>query len=191
VWCDEAIWLLLPDVRAPLQTDETAMKHIGPVVVDARRDDPQAHERLQRLRSLAWLLDSSIPLPGGFRIGLDAIIGLVPVVGDVAGALVAGFILNEARMLGAPRSVLLRMSANVLLEAVLGAVPILGDLFDAGYKANLRNIALLEQYQHHPQRSRRSSRWFMVGVVVALVAFVAVLVAIPVLLVSGVIALFR
>jgi hypothetical protein len=167
------------------------MKHVGSIAAGARRDAPRARDRLQRLRSLAWLLDSSIPLPGGFRIGLDALIGLVPVVGDVAGALVAGFILNEARLLGAPRSVLLRMSANVLIETVLGSIPLLGDLFDAGFKANLRNITLLEQYQLNPRRSRSSSRWFMIAMVLALIVFVAVLVAIPVLLVSGVIALFR
>jgi hypothetical protein len=166
------------------------MKHTASIDSGPRFEDRQAHERLQRLRSLAWLLDSSIPLPGGFRIGLDAIVGLVPVVGDVTGALIAGFILNEARLLGAPRSVLLRMSANVLLETLVGTIPLLGDLFDAGFKANLRNIALLEQYQLHPQHSRQGSRWFLAGMAGALLLLVAALAAIPVLLVAGVISLF-
>lgn len=166
------------------------MKHTASVAASARSGERQAQERLQRLRSLAWLLDNSIALPGGFRIGLDAIIGLVPVVGDVTGALVAAFIVNEARLLGASRSVLLRMSANVLIEALLGSVPLLGDLFDAGFKANLRNIALLEQYQLDPRYSRRQSRWFLAGIGVALFLLVAALAAIPILLVAGVISLF-
>lgn len=166
------------------------MKQVTFIAAGEHPDGPQTQDRLQRLRSLAWLLDNSIPLPGGFRIGLDALIGLVPVVGDVTGALISGFILNEARHLGASRSVLLRMSANVLIEAVVGTVPLLGDLFDAGFKANMRNIRLLEQYQLSPQRSRRSSRWFLVGLVALLMCIVALLAAIPVLLIAGLISLF-
>ena len=166
------------------------MKQTASIDSSVRLEDRQAHERLQRLRSLAWLLDSSIPLPGGFRIGLDAIVGLVPVVGDVTGALISAFILNEARLLGAPRSVLLRMSANVLIETLLGTIPLLGDLFDAGFKANLRNIALLEQYQLRPQHSRRHSRWFLAGIGGGLLLLVVALAAIPVLLVAGLISLF-
>ena len=166
------------------------MKPTASMVMGSGPEAQQAQARLERLRSLAWLLDSSIPLPGGFRIGLDAIVGLVPVVGDVAGALIAGFILNEARLLGAPRSVLLRMSANVMIETVLGAVPLLGDLFDAGFKANLRNITLLERYQLNPQRSQRHSRWMLAGIAAGLILLVAMLVAVPVLLIAGLVSLF-
>jgi hypothetical protein len=156
------------------------MKHSATMASATRLDAQRA--RLHRLRSLAWLLDSSIPLPGGFRIGLDAIVGLLPAVGDVAGALVAAFILNEARLLGAPRSVLLRMSTNLLIDTVFGAVPVLGDLFDAGFKANLRNIALLERYHSDPQGSRRESRWLMVAVTALLGCLMVAVIAIPVLL---------
>jgi hypothetical protein len=161
------------------------MKYSGSAgtVIGMRSDE--GRERLQRLRSLAWLLDSSIPLPGGFRVGLDAIVGLLPVIGDVAGALVSGFILNEARLLGAPRSVLVRMSANVMIETILGAVPLLGDLFDAGFKANLRNIALLERYHLDPQGSRQESRGVVALMAVLLVGLVVVMIAIPVLLLTG------
>lgn len=163
-----------------------------PITIDhaTGREHSQASERLQRLRSLAWLLDNSIPLPGGFRIGVDAIVGLVPVVGDVAGALVSGFIINEARLLGAPRSVLMRMSANLVIETVLGSVPVLGDLFDAGFKANARNIALLERYHFDPQRSRRQSRWFMAGIAMVVGSLVIALAAVPVLLVVALAKLF-
>jgi hypothetical protein len=165
------------------------MKHSASTIFTARPDGaPQ--ERLQRLRWLAWLLDNSIPLPGGFRVGLDAVVGMLPVVGDVAGALVSAYILNEARLLGAPRSVLLRMSANVLIETVFGTIPVLGDLFDAGFKANQRNIALLERHHLDPDASRRQSRWFVVAAAVSLACLVAVMIAIPVLLLVGLVRLF-
>lgn len=152
------------------------------VLTGARFHEMQ-RERLQRLRALARLLDSCIPLPGGFRVGLDALIGLVPVVGDVAGALLSGYIVNEARLLGAPGSVLLRMSMNLLIETVVGAVPLVGDLFDAGFKANLRNIALLERYHLDPQGSRSESRWIVAAAGLVIASVAAAVLAIPVLLI--------
>jgi Domain of unknown function (DUF4112) len=140
-------------------------------------------DRMRRLRQLAWLLDNSIPLPGGFRIGLDAIVGLVPGVGDAISALVSAYIINEARSLGAPRSVLMRMMANVAIDTIVGAIPFAGDLFDAGFKANTRNLALLARYQLDPIRSRRSSRWFVFGFSTLLALAVIAMIALPVLLV--------
>jgi hypothetical protein len=147
-------------------------------------------ERLRRLRQLAWLLDNSIPLPGGYRIGLDAIIGLVPGIGDAIGALVSAYIVNEARSLGAPRSVLLRMMGNVLLETVVGAIPFAGDLFDAGFKANSRNLALLARYQLDPIGARRGSRWFVAGFSFLLALAAIAMVALPVLLVIAIVRAF-
>jgi hypothetical protein len=139
---------------------------------------------------MAWLLDNSIPLPGGFRIGVDAIIGLIPGIGDAIGALISVYILNEARALGAPRSVLLRMSGNVLIETLVGAIPFAGDLFDAGFKANMRNIALLERYHLDPTGSARSSRAFVVLFTVFLLVLAALMVALPVLLVIAIVRAF-
>lgn len=150
----------------------------------------QASERIQRLRSLAWLLDNSIPLPGGFRIGLDALIGLVPGLGDAVGALISAYIVNEARALGASRSVLLRMLGNVIIETVIGSIPFAGDLFDAAFKANTRNLALLARHQLDPVGSRRSSRLFVVGFSLLLAAVVMVLIAIPVLIVAAIVKMF-
>lgn len=138
--------------------------------------------RLRRLRSLAWLLDNSIGLPGGIRIGLDALIGLVPGIGDALGALVSLYILHEARKLGAPRSVLMRMSGNILIDTLIGAIPFAGDLFDAGFKANARNVALLERYQLDPLRSARSSRLFVFGFALLLLSLAALVVALPILI---------
>lgn len=153
-------------------------------------DVNDSRTRLQRLRSMAWLLDNSIPLPGGFRIGVDAVIGLVPGIGDAIGALISVYILNEARALGAPRSVLLRMSGNVLIETIVGSIPFAGDLFDAGFKANMRNIALLERYHLDPVGSRRSSRAFVVLFTLFLVALAALMVALPILLVIAIVRAF-
>lgn len=147
-------------------------------------------DRLKRLRSLAWLLDNSIPLPGGFRIGLDAVIGLVPGIGDAIGALFSAFILNEARLLGAPRSVLMRMSGNVLIETIVGSIPLAGDLFDMGFKANMRNIALLERHRFDPVGTRRGSRVFVALFTLFLIALILAIVAIPVLLVVALVRMF-
>jgi hypothetical protein len=148
----------------------------------ANREDTV--ERLRRLRQLAWLLDNSIPLPGGFRIGLDAIVGLVPGIGDALSALVSVYIVNEARQLGAPRSILLRMMGNIAVDTLVGAIPFAGDLFDAGFKANSRNLALLARYQLDPIGSRRSSRWLVIGVSTLLALAVLAMIAVPVLLVA-------
>ncbi|MDN5869776.1 MAG: DUF4112 domain-containing protein [Nitrococcus sp.] len=107
---------------------------------------PEALRRLRRLRRTARLLDSEFQIPGiRWRFGVDALIGLVPGVGDSVSAALSLWIIAEARRLGVPPGVLRKMLRNMLVDAVAGSVPILGDVFDAGYKANLRNLALLEQ----------------------------------------------
>ncbi len=99
------------------------------------------------VRRLAWLLDGSARLPGTrFRFGLNSMIGLVPGGGDAVLAGLSLFIVWQARQLGLPKSLLLRMIANVGIEAVGGALPIAGDAFDMVFKANLRNLALLEAH---------------------------------------------
>ena len=140
-------------------------------------------ERINRLRALARLLDDSIPLPGGYRIGLDPIIGLVPGLGDAISAMFSAYILNEARSLGVPSSILMRMTGNVLFDAIVGAVPFAGDLFDAAFKANTRNMALLAKYELDPTAVRRSSRWFVFGFSLLLALLVVLMVAIPVMVV--------
>lgn len=122
---------------------------------DARRT-ANAHRRVRRL---AWLLDNSIRLPGGFRIGIDGLIGLVPGVGDLLAALLSSYIVVEAARLKAPSSVLIRMVGNIALELVIGLVPLAGDFFDFVFKANMRNVQLLETYLDQPLATQRRSRW--------------------------------
>ena len=145
---------------------------------------------LQRLRKLSRLLDSAIGIPGGFRIGLDPILGLVPGVGDFVGTALSTYIVIEAARLGLPRAILGRMVLNIFLEGVVGAIPVVGDLFDFAWKANIRNMALLEAHLSVPPESKKVNRWFifllLAGLLVVGVGLVAFSVAIIKLVLSAV-----
>ena len=136
---------------------------------------PDQRKRLQRIESLSRILDTSIGIPGTrFRFGLDALVGLIPGIGDAAGAAMSGWLILQAAQLGAPKSVLLRMVGNVGVETLVGAVPLVGDLFDAVYKANVRNVALLERHLGAPAATRRSSRGVVAGAIGLLVLIVVI-----------------
>lgn len=131
---------------------------------------PQREGALRRLDSLSFVLDNSIRVPGtNARFGADAVIGLIPGFGDAAGALMSAYIVLQAARLGAPVPSLARMLLNVGIEALFGAVPVLGDLFDAAFKANARNVALLRGELERPGSTRKSSTAVVLAVVVALV----------------------
>lgn len=118
--------------------------------------------RVARLRRFAVWLDAGIAVPGtSLRVGLDPVLGLVPGLGDAAGALLAAWILIEATRLGAPRATLGRIAANIALDALVGAVPLLGDAFDVVWKANLKNVALLERHATDPAAAGRRDRLFV------------------------------
>jgi hypothetical protein len=103
--------------------------------------------RIRRVRALARLLDSSIPVPGTkWKIGFDPIVGLIPGIGDLIGAVLSGYIILEAVRMEVPTFTLTRMLVNVGIDTVLGAVPAVGDLFDAVWKSNMMNVALLERH---------------------------------------------
>ena len=108
---------------------------------------PQDEARLKRVRLLSRLLDEQFRIPGTtYRVGLDGLLGMIPGVGDAAGALLSAYILYEAIRLDAPKTVLLRMVANIGIDTVLGAIPVAGDIFDIAWKANKKNAALLHAY---------------------------------------------
>jgi|SRR5215207_7125389 len=139
--------------------------------------------RLGRLRRVGYLLDNSIPLPGTrFRFGVDTVIGLVPGIGDLIGGALSLYILLEAARMGVPRSVLARMGWNVAIDTVVGEVPILGDLFDAGFKANVRNLALLEGVVQAPSETRRANRRFVLLLSAGLLLLIAGTIALAVVL---------
>ena len=102
-------------------------------------------QRARRVRLLGQLLDNSIPIPGtDRRIGLDAVIGLIPGAGDLIGGVLSGYIILEAARSQVPTTTLVRMLANVGIDTLVGVIPVLGDLFDAAWKANTRNVLLLQ-----------------------------------------------
>ncbi|MDQ6689007.1 MAG: DUF4112 domain-containing protein [Gemmatimonadota bacterium] len=103
--------------------------------------------RTRRVRMLAKLLDSSIPVPGTrWKIGFDPIIGLIPGIGDLIGAVMSGYIILEAVRAEVPTFTLARMLVNVGIDTLVGAVPAVGDVFDAAWKSNMMNVALLERH---------------------------------------------
>lgn len=108
---------------------------------------PQDEARLKRIRLLSRLLDEQFRIPGTtYRVGLDGLLGLIPGVGDAAGALLSAYIVYEAIRLGVPSTVLLRMLANIGIDTVGGAIPVVGDIFDMAWKTNKKNAALLHAY---------------------------------------------
>lgn len=135
---------------------------------------PPPHPRIVRLRRVAWLLDRSIPIGGGWRIGLDPLLGLIPGIGDWLGAACSLYIVYEAARLGIAISILARMLANIAVEAVLGIVPILGDLFDFAWQANIRNLKLVEEH-HRSTLSPRSLRRLGLALVLSAVALMITL----------------
>ena len=114
---------------------------------------PSRDAALQRLQTVANFLDSAFILPGTRqRIGIDAIIGLVPVLGDIVTTLLSSYVIWEARNLGVSRFALARMAANLGVHAAVGSIPVVGDLFDAFFRVNQRNMRILRG-----QMERKSS----------------------------------
>ncbi len=104
-------------------------------------------ESFARIETLAKVLDSAIRIPGtNVVMGLDAILGLVPVIGDAISGAIASYIIWEARRLGAPRWLIARMAMNTTFDTLVGSIPVFGDVFDVAYKSNLKNVALLKRH---------------------------------------------
>jgi hypothetical protein len=121
-----------------------------------------------------------------FRIGLDGLIGLIPFVGDAFGTLMSSYILAEAALLRVPKTVLIRMGFNILIDSVIGIIPFIGDLSDFAWKANLRNVRLLENYVDKPQRTTSSSRWLAVVFIIVIIAVVILIALLSIWLLQAV-----
>jgi hypothetical protein len=131
--------------------------------------------RLAALRRVAELMDSAFVLPGtAYRIGLDPIIGLVPWVGDLASPLFTVALLWQARDVRIPKVVLGRMIVNAAVDAIIGAIPLAGDLFDFGWKANQRNMALLERHAYEEHRPTAGDWAFVIATMLIVIAMAAV-----------------
>jgi hypothetical protein len=131
--------------------------------------------RLEKLRSLQFLLDNRYRVPGtNIRFGWDALVGLIPGAGDLVTALFAGGLIVQAHQMGVPRVIQLRMVINVLIDIFIGVVPLFGDVVDVFWKSNARNFALLERHARTPSPPSKGD-WLFVTGVLALVGAVAIL----------------
>ena len=107
----------------------------------------------RRIEALEHLLEHSVPLPGTRQmVGLDAIVGLIPVVGDLIGAAMGAYLIFEASLLGLPKWKLARMAGNVAFDTALGSIPFVGDVFDFLFHSNSRNLKIVKRHlaKHHP-----------------------------------------
>jgi len=147
-------------------------------IVEPRQPVPSDFRGLEQL---AWLMDRAFKVPGTqITVGLDALLGLLPIGGDVlTGLIQTGIVLVALLHYRVPRAVAARMMANVLLDTALGAVPLLGDAFDVFFKANTRNLKLLHQVQEQRAQNREVTSWtsiaYLVFLALALVAMLALL----------------
>lgn len=125
---------------------------------------------LAALRRWSVLLDSAFRVPGtSLTFGLDPLFGLIPVLGDLAAPLFTGLLLLHAVRMRIPRVVQLRMLMNAAIDFAIGIVPVVGDLFDFGWKANVRNLALLERHAAPGSRATAADWAFVAGMLAALV----------------------
>lgn len=126
-------------------------------------------ERVAAIRRGSRLLDSAVSIPGTrFSFGLDAVIGLVPGLGDAVGVIFSAAIVYQSYRLGASKRILTRMLYNVAVDGLLGAVPLLGDWHDLIWKANIKNADLLERQLEDPHSTARASGWFLAVIIAAI-----------------------
>jgi hypothetical protein len=153
----------------------------------ARADRSHA---LTEVEALAWLLDNSIPVPGtgGRRLGIDALVGLVPVFGDLVSGGLGLFVVWRGSRMGLPRVVVARMLANSAIDFVIGSIPVIGDAFDLWFKANTRNLGIMRRYIEQPATSTRNE-WLvisaLVGILIAIVAVIGWMIVAVVAAVAG------
>jgi hypothetical protein len=139
------------------------------------RQEADRSRALCEVEFLAWLLDNSIPVPGtgGRRFGIDALIGFVPVVGDIFGGLMSVIVVWRGSRMGLPRIVVLRMLANAAVDFVVGAIPLAGDAFDLWFKVNERNLGLIRRHLERPDTSTRNDWLVVLGFVAAIALLLA------------------
>ena len=141
----------------------------------ASRQSIKVDESLERL---SWLMDDLIRIPGiNWRFGLDALVGLIPGFGDTATSLVSFYILVSAVRYRVPKITLLRMGLNIGIDYLFGSIPVVGDVFDAFWKSNQMNVALLSKratVSADEARKGRISDWLFVGVIVLVLAGLAI-----------------
>jgi hypothetical protein len=146
------------------------------MATDRAERERQGRLGLDRLRAITRLMDQAFGVPGTrWRFGLDALFGLVPGLGDIAGGLIGVYALRVARQLGAPGVIQLHMLTNIAIDASIGTIPVIGDLFDFAFKAQTRNLTLLDDWLQTPHQATKRSRRGLILVPVAIVIVFATL----------------
>lgn len=137
---------------------------------------PRSRSNTPDLDAIALLMDNAFRIPGlNIRFGLDAIIGLIPGLGDIITTLISLYVLAAAQRYGLTRITTARMGLNIAIDAIIGAIPLVGDAFDLVWKANQRNVALVQRHMNTPLHLRHKARrsdWFYVAAVAAVLVVI-------------------
>ncbi|HET6528797.1 MAG TPA: DUF4112 domain-containing protein [Balneolaceae bacterium] len=143
-------------------------------------------DKKSKHNEFAELLDSRFTIPGtSIRFGIDPILGLIPGAGDLLTGIASLYFVYIGARYGAPASVLIRMLLNILADIIIGAIPLLGEIFDFGWKANLRNARLLDEFQNHPAKTKSQSKIIVWSVFVISILLVLLLVYLLVWLIAA------
>jgi len=140
---------------------------------------------IETLRQLSNLLDNAFRIPGtSYGIGIDPLLGLIPGGGDFIGGLLSVYIVYSAAKMGVPKENLIRMASNIVFDSLVGTVPVAGDLFDVAWKANVKNIDLLETHLQSPKKSKKANRFFVFLLLAGLVFLVIGIAVVSVFILS-------
>ncbi|MEG4348562.1 DUF4112 domain-containing protein [Microcoleus sp. LAD1_D3] len=138
---------------------------------------------LRRLRRISHLLDNAIPIPGTkYRIGLDPILGLIPGGGDLITSIFAGYVVFKSAQMGVPQETLVKMATNIVFDTVAGTVPVAGDLLDVAWKANVKNIELLDAHLGSPEQGKKADWLFVAALLLGLILIVGGVIFLSVML---------
>jgi hypothetical protein len=133
-------------------------------------------EKLLRLKLLSERLDDSIKIPGtNQKIGIDAIVGIIPILGDFIGVIFSTYIMYSGIKMGVSSKIVKKMAANIAIEFVIGSIPIIGDIFDALWKANKRNVELIEEATIENQENYRLNYLIMTSLIVLILGLILVI----------------
>ena len=133
-------------------------------------------EKLLRLKLLSERLDNSIKIPGtNQKIGIDAIIGLIPILGDFIGVIFSTYIMYSGIKMGVSSKIVKKMATNLAIEFIIGSIPIIGDIFDALWKANKKNVELIEEATIENQENYRLNYLIMASLIVLILSLILVI----------------
>ena len=159
--------------------------------VIGRSRSERFHDAEARIHRMTRVMDDVVRVPGtDQRIGLDPVVGLIPIVGDVVGALIGGWIVMEATRFGIPRIAVARMVVNVLVDLALGIIPILGIFLDVVSRSNARNLEIFRRHALDPDATTAGHQAFFVGLALVIVGGIWLVVWVMIRLIEAFIGIF-